>query len=105
MLILPVSIVFQNLFRRPAAERDRAAVERNTREANKALAVLDAHLARQPYVAGAAFTMGDIPVGTVAHRWLVIPAIERPPFDAIRAWRARLAERAGFRAHVQLPLS
>jgi glutathione S-transferase len=105
MLILPVSIVFQNLFRRPAADRDMAAVERNAREANKALAVLEVHLAVQPYVAGTAFTMGDIPVCAVAHRWLEIPAIERPPFDAIRAWRARLAERAGFRAHVQLPLS
>jgi len=104
-LILPVSIVFQNLFRRPAAERDMRAVERNIREANKALAVLEAHLASQSYVAGAAFTMGDIPAGAVAHRWLEIPSIERPPFEAIRAWRARLAERAGFRTHVQLPLS
>jgi glutathione S-transferase len=104
-LILPVSIVFQNLFRRPAAERDRAAVELNIRAANKALAVLEAHLAGNAYVAGTAFTMGDIAVGAVTHRWLEIPAIERPPFRAIRAWRARLAERAGFRAHVQLPLS
>jgi glutathione S-transferase len=105
ILIRPVSIVFQNLYRRPVAERDAAAVERNTREANKALAVLESHLATQPFVAGSVFTMGDIPVGAVAHRWLEIPDIERPPFTAIRAWRARLAERAGFRAHVQLPLS
>jgi glutathione S-transferase len=104
-LIRPVSIVFQNLFRIPAAQRDAAAVERHLREANEAMAVLDAHLAAQPYVAGAAFTMGDIPVGAVAHRWLEIPGIERPAFPAIRSWRARLAERAGFRAHVQLPLS
>ena len=104
-LITPVSIVFQNLLRRPAAERDAAAVERNTREANHAMTVLEAHLAGQPYVAGAAFTMGDIPVGAVAHRWLEIPGIERPPFAAIRAWRARLAERAGFRSHIQQPLS
>ena len=44
-LITPVSIVFQNLLRRPAAERDAAAVERNTREANHAMTLLDAHLA------------------------------------------------------------
>ena len=97
--------MFQNLIRRPAAERDAAAVERNTREANHAMTLLEAHLAGQPYVAGEAFTMGDIPVGAVAHRWLEIPGIERPPFAAVRAWRARLAERAGFRSHVQLPLS
>ena len=103
-LIRPVSIVFQNLYRVPAAQRDMAAVERAVREANEAMNVLDAHLAAQPYVAGATFTMGDIPVGAVAHRWLEIAGIERPPLSSIRAWRARLAERAAFRAHVQLPL-
>jgi len=104
-LVLPVSIVFQNLIRRPPAERDGAAVERNVHEANRAMAVLDAHLAAQPYVAGDAFTMGDIPVGATAHRWLEVPGIERPPFAAIRAWRSRLAERVGFQRHVQLPLT
>lgn len=104
-LVGPVSVVFQNLFRRPAAERDMAAVARNVPEANRAMAVLDAHLTSQPYVAGGAFTMGDIPVGATAHRWLEIPGIDRPPFEAVRAWRERLAEREGFRAHVELPLS
>jgi len=104
-LVWPVSIVFQNLIRRPPAERDPAAIERNLREANRAMTLLDEHLKTQPFVAGEAFTMGDIPVGATAHRWLEIPGIERPRFDAVRAWRARLAERPGFRAHVQLPLS
>jgi glutathione S-transferase len=104
-LVSPVSIVFQNLIRRPAAERDAAAIERNTREANRAMTVLDEHLQRQPYVAGDAFTMGDIPVGATAHRWLEVPGIERPALAAVRAWRARLAERRAFRDHVQLPLS
>jgi glutathione S-transferase len=104
-LVSPVSIVFQNLIRRPAAERDAAEIERNTREANRAMALLDEHLQSRPYVAGEAFTMGDIPAGATAHRWLEIPGIERPALTAVRAWRARLAERAAFRDHVQLPLS
>lgn len=104
-LVSPVSTVFQNLIRRPAAERDTAAIERNTREANRAMALLDEHLRSRPYVAGESFTMGDIPVGATAHRWLEIPAIDRPPLAAVRAWRARLAERPAFRSHVQLPLS
>jgi glutathione S-transferase len=104
-LVTPVSIVFQNLYRRPAAERDAAAIARNVVEANRAMTVLDEHLERQPYVAGAVFTMGDIPVGAVAHRWLEIEGIERPAFAAVRAWRARLGERTGFRDHVCLPLS
>lgn len=104
-LIAPVTVVFQNLIRRPAAERDAAAIARNLREANRAMTLLDAHLQRHPYVAGDRFTMGDIPVGAVAHRWLEIPDLERPPLDAVRGWHARLAERAAFRTHVQLPLS
>jgi len=104
-LIRPVSIVFQNLFRTPPDQRDGAAIERNVVEANRAVALLDAHLTAQAYVAGDGFTMGDIPVGALVHRWLEIPDLERPAFAAVRAWRARLAERPGFRTHVLLPLS
>jgi glutathione S-transferase len=104
-LVLPVSIVFWNLIRKPAGERDAVAIERNLREANRAMTLLDEHLQSQPYVAGDAFTMGDLPVGATAHLWLEIPGIDRPPLAAVRAWRARLAGRVAFRNHVQLPLS
>ena len=104
-LVYPVSIVFQNLIRRPTGERDAAAIERFTPEANRAMLLLDEHLKVTRYVAGDVFTLGDIPVGATAHRWLEIPGIDRPELAAVRAWRARLAERPGFRKHVQLPLS
>jgi glutathione S-transferase len=104
-LITPVSTVFWNLVRRPAAERNPAAVAAATAEANRAVQLLDAHLAKQPFVAGEHFTIGDIPVGATAHRWLAIEGVERPPLPALRAWHARLAQRSGFRAHVLLPLS
>lgn len=104
-LVRPVSIVFQNLFRTPVEKRDPVAIERNLVDANRAVALLDAHLATHPYVAGATFTVGDIAVGTIAHRWLEIPDIERPPLPALREWRARLRERSAFRTHVMLPLS
>ena len=67
--------------------------------------LLDAHLAEQPYVGGDSFTMGDIPVGATAYRWLEIIGIERPELPAVRAWRDRLAARPAFRQHVMLPLS
>jgi glutathione S-transferase len=104
-LIRPVSVVFQALYRTPPAERDATAVARHTAEANRAVEILDAHLVAQPYVAGEAFTMGDIPVGAVVHRWLETEGIERPAFAAARAWRHRLAQRPGFSRHVMLPLS
>jgi len=104
-LVRPVSIVFQALYRTPPADRDAAAIARNTIEANRAMALLDAHLATQPFVAGDAFTMGDIPLGTTGHRWLEVAGIDRPAFSAVRAWRDRLAERPAFSRHVMLPLS
>ena len=104
-LVRPVSIVFQALYRTPPAERDAAAIARNTVEANRAMELLDAHLRTQIFVAGDTFTMGDIPVGATAHRWLEVAGVERPGLKAVRAWRDRLAERPAFRRHVALPLS
>jgi glutathione S-transferase len=104
-LAAPVSSVFQALYRNSPEQRDAATIERHTREANRAVRLLEAHLARQPFVAGSDFSMGDLAVGTMVHRWLEMAGIERPPLPASHAWRARLAERPAFRAHVMLPLS
>ncbi len=105
-LVGPVSIVFQNLIRAASGRARRRRRSSATRVKRTARWRCSTHISRnRPYVAGDVFTMGDIPVGATAHRWLEIPGVERPPLEAVRAWRARLAERAGFRAHVQLPLS
>jgi glutathione S-transferase len=101
----PVTIAFQGLIRTPPEARDPQAIAAAVQEANAAFGILDAHLAAQPFVAGAAFTMGDIPVGALAYRWLALTGIERPPFPALTAWQARLATRIAFRRHVMLPLS
>jgi glutathione S-transferase len=105
VLVTPVSVVFWNLIRTPASGPDAAAVAKGTAEANRAAALLDGQLAGRDFVAGNAFSMGDIPVGATIYRWLALPGIEHPPLPHLRAWQARLAQRAGFRAHVMLPLS
>ena len=81
-----------------------AAVEAARQKLAKSFTLLDAQLVGKKFLGGTTFTMGDIPVGATAHRWLEIPGIDRPPLEAVRAWRARLAERPAFRNHVQLPL-
>jgi glutathione S-transferase len=105
MLASPVATVFQNLVRRPPAERDMLAVERGIRAANQAFERLDRHLAERSFVTGSRLTVGDIPVGAIAHRWLALEGIERPPLVNLGRWHARLAERGPYRAHVMLPLS
>jgi glutathione S-transferase len=88
------------LVRLPEAQRDPAKVEQARMTMLGRLGVLDAHLARQPYVAGDRFTIGDIPAGAAVHRWLLFD-LERPQMSNILAWQSRLSERKGFRLHVE----
>jgi glutathione S-transferase len=96
----PMSVVYRNLIRTADPERDMSAVGRAHGRVTQALTVLDTHLQSRHYVAGAAFTMGDIPVGALTHRWLAIPGIERPEWRALRDWYRRLGEREPYRREV-----
>jgi glutathione S-transferase len=104
-LARPTSIAFWNLVRRRPAERDEAAVARAVPEANAAFDILDRHLGIHAYVAGPELTMGDIPVGAMAHRSLALEGIERPSWPALERWYGSLRARPPFRAHVAQPLS
>ena len=81
------------------AERDAAAVETARRDIMPWLRVLDDRLAERPYLAGDAFSMGDIPAGAAVYRWLLFD-LERPAMPHLEAWQARLATRAGFQRHI-----
>jgi glutathione S-transferase len=96
--------VFWGLIRTPPEKRDMNAIEDGRKKTLGLLPVLEQTLARQPYVAGEAFTMGDIPIGCEVQRYMRVP-IERPPFPAVQAWFERLRERKPFRDHVDLPLT
>lgn len=96
--------VFIGLVRTPPEERDEASIEASRKKTAETWSILDAHLAGRDYVTGASFTMGDIPLGATAYRWLQL-GIEGPPLPNVRAWHERLSERPAFREHVMLPLS
>ena len=72
------------------------------RDIAPALAILDAHLADNAFVAGDRFSMGDIPAGAAARRWQVF-AQEGPGTPHLDAWLVRLGEREGFRRHIAPP--
>jgi glutathione S-transferase len=105
MLAQPVRTAFVNLVRTPEGGRDSDAVERAVERANHVLESLDRCLADRDFVAGGRLTMGDIPLGALVHRWLVLPAIPRRPLPNVVRWHGRLAERGPYREHVMLPLS
>ena len=43
------------------------------------LAMLDAHLAQQPFMVGDSFTMADIPIACEIHRWRALPLSDTAP--------------------------
>jgi glutathione S-transferase len=96
--------VFWGLIRTPPEKRDAKAIEEGKAKTIALLPVLEQALARQPYVAGNALTMGDIPIGCEVQRYMRVP-IERPAFPAVQAWFERLRERPAFIKHVDLPLT
>ena len=96
--------IFWNLVRTPESQRDMAAVRAAAERVGRSWQILDAHLASRRFVAGDAFTMGDIPVGCTAHRWLNLP-IERPELPHLAAWYERLCERPAYRRYVRQPMT
>ena len=95
----PVIYLFFATVRTQPADRDLAKIAVLRDEAKEALIILDAHLADRPYVCGDRFTMGDIPLGCVAYRYLNVD-VDRPALPNVEAWYQRLAERVPYRDHV-----
>ena len=99
--ILPL---FMALLRTPPEKRDPKVVEDLKTKLTDAMKILDAQLARTEFVAGD-FSYGDIPVGIVAHRFvLFVP--ERPDMPGLERWYAALKRRPAFVEHVTgIPLT
>ncbi len=96
--------LFLGMVRTPPAKRDGASLEESRIKVAEALAILDAHLGQQAFVAGDAFSMGDIPIGSVIWRWLALP-IERPAMPNLQRWFDSLARRPAYAKLVMLPLT
>ena len=74
-------------------------VDAGVREWAGQMQVLENHLSTgDPYVMGANFTIGDIPVGLVVNRWFAIP-FEKPKFKAVSGYYDRLAQRPPYQKH------
>jgi glutathione S-transferase len=98
----PMSGVFWGLVRTPPEQRDLAAVAAAIEETARGWRMIDAKLSSHGYIAGADFTLCDIPWGVHAHRWfgMDFQGLTRPEMPALRAWYGRLCERPAYRQHV-----
>jgi glutathione S-transferase len=94
---------FWNLVRTAPDKRDRAATDASVAKFEGLMTIFDAHLARRDYVAGDAFTMGDIPIACTVHRFFGLPC-ERQPRPNVERWLAKMRARPAFQGVLTLPI-
>jgi glutathione S-transferase len=90
---------FLGMVRTSPEKRDHAAIDESKKKTTEAVAILDGELAKRAFVAGDAFSYGDIPSGVMANRYRqLVP--ERPAFRNFERWFAALAARPAFKNQV-----
>lgn len=100
-----ITPVFWQLIRTPADKRD-ANVIAAAKEKTVAVArIMDTQLGRTAFLAGDAFSYGDIPLGIMIYRYVrLIP--ERPATPNLDRWYAAISARPAFKAQVaSVPLT
>ena len=90
---------FMALARRHPDYTDARRIEASSREWARMVGILDAQLmTTKAFIAGAAFTLADIPIGLSVNRWFLTP-MSRPSFPAVEAYYDRLSTRPAFLKH------
>ena len=95
---------FLGLVRTPPEGRDPDKIQASLESTAEALAILDAHLTGEDYVAGANLTVGDVALGSTVYRWLNME-IERPEMPNLEAWYGRLSARPAYQKNVMVPFT
>ena len=100
-----ITPVFWGLIRTPPEKRDPAAIDAGKVKTVAAAKMLDAQLGKTQYLAGDAFSYGDIPVGIMVYRFVqLIP--ERPAMPQLDRWYAAISSRDAFKEQVgSVPLT
>ncbi len=96
--------IFMQLIRTPAGERDAALIERQRAQLDPKLASVDAQLRDTGFIAGERFTLADIALGLLTHRWFALD-LRRTRYPALERWYAGLAARPAFAEYCAAPLT
>ncbi|MBI3435503.1 MAG: glutathione S-transferase family protein [Proteobacteria bacterium] len=99
-----ITPVFWGLIRTPAEKRDHQAIEAGKIKTTEAAAMLDAQLGKTRYLAGDAFSYGDIPAAVMSYRYRqLVP--ERPKLANFERWYGEISQRPAFHRHIgSIPL-
>jgi len=100
-----ITPVFWGLIRTPPEKRDANAIAAGKAKTVATAKMLDEQLGKTAYLAGDAFSYGDIPVGIMVYRYVqLIP--ERPSMPNLDRWYAAISSRQAFREQVaSVPLT
>ena len=93
--------LFWGFYRTPDDRRNWHAIRDAIARCAECYLLLDRHLSERPYLAGADFTMADIPAGTTLYRYFALE-IERPLLPNVDRWYRRLARRPAYQEHVMI---
>jgi glutathione S-transferase len=94
-----ITPVFWGLIRTPPEKRDAGAIAAGKVKTVAAAKMLDDQLGKTAYLAGDAFSYGDIPVGIMIYRYMqLIP--ERPQTPSLDRWYAAISSRPAFKEQV-----
>ena len=92
-------ILVMELARIPHQNRNQKNIENARRQIIPVLQCIDRHLAKNKYVAGDQFSVGDIAPGCAVYRWGLFN-LERPDMPNLKEWQAWLLDRPGFQNYV-----
>jgi glutathione S-transferase len=94
-----ITPVFWGMIRTPPEKRDYTAIEEGKKKTTAAIQMMEEQLAKTAYLAGDAFSYGDIPVGVMAYRYRqLVP--ERPALPNFERWYGAIAARPAYKAQV-----
>ncbi|HUV32921.1 MAG TPA: glutathione S-transferase family protein [Devosiaceae bacterium] len=96
--------VFVAVVRTSPASRSPETIAKLTADTHACFAIMDAQLAKTPFLAGAVLTYADIVAGVEMYRWTTMQ-VDRGSFPAVEAWHRRLLERPAFVAAVNIDYS
>ena len=91
--------VFQGLIRTPEGDRDMGRISASRDLWAQANKVMDGWLAKNEYLSGENFGIGDIPASPFTYRWFNLP-IDREDFPHLKRWHQEICERPEFQKHV-----
>ena len=100
----PATKLFWELIRTAPEDRDLEGIEGARKSCGEAWTLLDETLAKRDFLAGAEFSMADIPLGAAAFRWFAFD-IDRPATPNVRAWYERLCQRPPYQTHIMNPMT